>query len=100
MLKNYLKQENQRDLQLVSEINGIVKIVETKKKREVVVTAEDGEAKNYLIPYGSRLKVSEDDAVEAGDELTEGSVNPHDILKIKGVKRCSGIFGSGSSKSL
>jgi DNA-directed RNA polymerase subunit beta' len=75
-----------KGLAIVSEIVGTVKIVESKKKREVVVTAEDGETKNYLIPYGSRIKVAEDDAVEAGDELTEGSVNPHDVLKIKGVK--------------
>ena len=75
-----------KGLAIISEIPGTVKIVETKKKREVVVTSEDGEAKTYLIPYGSRLKVSEGDIVEAGDELTEGSVNPHDILKIKGIE--------------
>ncbi|MGI6777952.1 MAG: DNA-directed RNA polymerase subunit beta' [Acetivibrionales bacterium] len=75
-----------KGLAVISEINGTVSINETKKKREVIVTSEDGEAKNYLIPYGSRIKVSDGDVVEAGDELTEGSVNPHDILKIKGVK--------------
>ncbi|MFZ5989367.1 MAG: DNA-directed RNA polymerase subunit beta' [Bacillota bacterium] len=74
-----------KGLAIISEINGTVKIVESKKKREVVVTSEDGESRNYLIPYGSRLKVAEGDVVEAGDELTEGSVNPHDILKIKGI---------------
>jgi DNA-directed RNA polymerase subunit beta' len=74
-----------KGLAIISEIEGTVKLVESKKKREVVVTSEDGEAKNYLIPYGSRIKVSEGDHVEAGDELTEGSVNPHDILKIKGI---------------
>jgi DNA-directed RNA polymerase subunit beta' len=57
-----------------------------KKKREVIITSDDGESKSYLIPYGSRIKVSDGDVVEAGDELTEGSVNPHDILKIKGIK--------------
>jgi DNA-directed RNA polymerase subunit beta' len=75
-----------KGLAIISEIAGSVKINETKKKREVVVTADDGENRIYLIPYGSRIKVSDGDAVEAGDELTEGSVNPHDILKIKGVK--------------
>ena len=74
-----------KGLAIISEINGTVKIVESKKKREVVVTSEDGEANNYLIPYGSRIKVSEGDIIGAGDELTEGSVNPHDILKIKGI---------------
>ncbi len=74
-----------KGLAIISELNGAVKISETKKKREVIVTSEDGEAKNYLIPYGSRIKVADGDTVEAGDELTEGSVNPHDILKIKGV---------------
>jgi len=75
-----------KGLAIISEISGTVKISETKKKREIVVTAEDGETKTYTIPYGSRIKVSDGDVVEAGDELTEGSVNPHDILKIKGVK--------------
>ena len=51
-----------------------------------MVTADDGDMRNYLIPYGSRIKVSDEDRVEAGDELTEGSVNPHDILKIKGLR--------------
>ncbi|WP_265445596.1 DNA-directed RNA polymerase subunit beta' [Acetivibrio straminisolvens] len=74
-----------KGLAIISEIRGTVKFAETKKKREVIVTSEDGETRNYLIPYGSRIKVSEGDIVEAGDELTEGSVNPHDILKIKGV---------------
>ncbi len=74
-----------KGLAIISEINGTVKIVESKKKREVVVTSNEGEAKNYLIPYGSRIKVLDGDLVEAGDELTEGSVNPHDILKIKGI---------------
>ncbi|HHW00685.1 MAG TPA: DNA-directed RNA polymerase subunit beta' [Clostridiaceae bacterium] len=75
-----------KGLAIISEISGTVKISETKKKREIIVTAEDGETRNYTIPYGSRIKVSDGDVVEAGDELTEGSVNPHDILKIKGVK--------------
>ncbi len=74
-----------KGLAIISEIPGTVKISETKKKREVIITSEDGETRNYLIPYGSRIKVSDADVVEAGDELTEGSVNPHDILKIKGV---------------
>ena len=64
-----------------------MKIKDTKKKREVVITNKDtGDMKAYLIPYGSRLKVMEGQEVEAGDELTEGSVNPHDILKIKGIR--------------
>ncbi len=74
-----------KGLAIISEIPGTVKINESKKKREVIVTSEDGDSRNYLIPYGSRIKVSEGDVVEAGDELTEGSVNPHDILKIKGI---------------
>ncbi len=75
-----------KGLAVISEIDGTVKLSETKKKREIIVTSEDGDSRTYLIPYGSRLKVSDGDVVEAGDELTEGSVNPHDILKIKGVK--------------
>jgi len=75
-----------KGLAVISEVAGTVKISDTKKKREVIVTTEDGEARNYMIPYGSRIKVSDSDVVEAGDEITEGSVNPHDILKIKGIK--------------
>ncbi|QNU66581.1 DNA-directed RNA polymerase subunit beta' [Ruminiclostridium herbifermentans] len=75
-----------KGLAIITEISGKVKLSDTKKKREVIVTAEDGETKSYLIPYGSRIKVYDDDIVEAGDELTEGSVNPHDILKIKGLR--------------
>jgi DNA-directed RNA polymerase subunit beta' len=75
-----------KGLAIISEIPGTVKLTDSKKKREVIITAEDGETKSYQIPYGSRIKVYDDDVVEAGDELTEGSVNPHDILKIKGLK--------------
>ncbi len=76
-----------KGLAIIAEFGGHVSIKETKKKREVVITNEEtGESKNYLIPYGSRIKVLEGQVLEAGDELTEGSVNPHDILKIKGVR--------------
>ena len=75
-----------KGLAIISEIAGSVKLSESKKKREVIITSEDGESKSYQIPYGSRIKVYDGDVVEAGDELTEGSVNPHDILKIKGIK--------------
>ncbi len=76
-----------KGLAIIAEFGGKVSIKETKKKREVVITNEEtGETKNYLIPYGSRIKVMEGQLLEAGDELTEGSVNPHDILKIKGVR--------------
>ena len=76
-----------KGLAIISEFAGTVSINDTKKKREVIVTnSETGESKAYLIPYGSRIKVLDGDVLEAGDELTEGSVNPHDILKIKGVR--------------
>jgi DNA-directed RNA polymerase subunit beta' len=75
-----------KGLAVISEIDGTVTINDSKKKREVIITSDDGESKSYLIPYGSRIKVADGDVVEAGDELTEGSVNPHDILKIKGIK--------------
>ncbi|MCR5154558.1 MAG: DNA-directed RNA polymerase subunit beta' [Lachnospiraceae bacterium] len=76
-----------KGLAIIAEFGGKVEIRDTKKKREVVVTnQETGESKAYLIPYGSRIKVMDDQILEAGDELTEGSVNPHDILKIKGVR--------------
>jgi len=76
-----------KGLAIIAEFGGEVQIRDTKKKREVVVTnTETGESKAYLIPYGSRIKVQDGQVLEAGDELTEGSVNPHDILKIKGVR--------------
>ncbi|MEG2088482.1 DNA-directed RNA polymerase subunit beta' [Niameybacter sp.] len=76
-----------KGLAIIAEFPGVVTITETKKKREVTITDnEDGQAKTYLIPYGSRIKVLDGAYIEAGDELTEGSVNPHDILKIKGVR--------------
>ena len=76
-----------KGLAIITEIPGEVAIKDTKKKREIVITdKESGETKTYLIPYGSRIKVTDGQMLEAGDELTEGSVNPHDILKIKGVR--------------
>ena len=76
-----------KGLAIITELGGIATIKDTKKKREVIVTNnETGETKAYLIPYGSRIKVVDGQELEAGDELTEGSVNPHDILKIKGVR--------------
>ena len=76
-----------KGLAIITEFGGVVNIKDTKKKREIMVTdPETGNSKTYLIPYGSRIKVTEGQVLEAGDELTEGSINPHDILKIKGVR--------------
>ena len=76
-----------KGLAIITEFAGTAEIRDTKKKREVIVTNhETGETKTYLIPYGSRVKIMDGAVLEAGDELTEGSVNPHDILKIKGVR--------------
>ena len=76
-----------KGLAIITEFGGVATINDTKKKREVIVTNnETGESKAYLIPYGSRLKIQDGAVLEAGDELTEGSVNPHDILKIKGLR--------------
>ena len=76
-----------KGLAIITEIKGVAEIRDTKKKREIVVTDPDeGISKTYLIPYGSRIKILDGAVLEAGDELTEGSVNPHDILKIKGVR--------------
>ncbi len=74
-----------KGLAVITEIPGKVTISENKKKREVIITSKD-DSKTYLIPFGSRLKVQDGDMLEAGDELTEGSVNPHDIMKIKGYQ--------------
>ena len=76
-----------KGLAIITEFGGTATIKDTKKKREIIVTNhETGESKTYLIPYGSRIKIMDGAELEAGDELTEGSVNPHDILKIKGVR--------------
>ncbi len=76
-----------KGLAIIAEFGGVATIKDTKKKREVVITNDEtGEAKTYLIPYGSRIKILDGVALEAGDELTEGSVNPHDLLKIKGIR--------------
>ena len=76
-----------KGLAIITEIAGVATIKDTKKKREIIVTnPEDGDSKTYLIPYGSRIKIMDGAVLEAGDELTEGSVNPHDILRIKGVR--------------
>lgn len=76
-----------KGLAIIAEFGGTVLVKDTKKKREVTITnSETLESKTYLIPYGSRIKITDGQEMEAGDELTEGSVNPHDILKIKGVR--------------
>ena len=76
-----------KGLAIITEFAGKAVINDTKKKREVIVTNDEtGESKAYLIPYGSRIKIQDGQMLEAGDELTEGSVNPHDILKIKGLR--------------
>ncbi len=74
-----------KGMAVISEIEGKVTMNETRKKREITVTKEDGSSKVYPIAFGSRLRVSEGDFIKAGDKITEGSVNPHDILKINGI---------------
>ncbi len=71
---------------IISEISGLVKVVEVKGVRRVSVISDEGEERLYQIPYGARLRVKDGARVEAGDRLTEGSANPHDILKIKGMR--------------
>ncbi len=75
-----------KGLAIIAEFGGIATFKDTKKKREIIITDDAGNTKAYLIPYGSRIKIQDGAMLEAGDELTEGSVNPHDILKIKGVR--------------
>ena len=76
-----------KGLAIIAEFAGKAEIRDTKQKREAIITNDEtGESKAYLIPYGSRIKVMDGQMIEAGDELTEGSVNPHDLLKIKGIR--------------
>ena len=74
-----------KGLAIIAEFGGTVEIKETSKKREVVIKNNEQE-KSYLIPYGSRIKVLDGMTIEAGDELTEGSINPHDLLEIKKIE--------------
>ena len=75
-----------KGLAMVSDISGTVRIDETKKKRIVYILSKDGEEFTYDIPFGSRLNVNDGDVVEPGDSITEGSINPHDIARIRGIK--------------
>lgn len=74
-----------KGLAIITEIAGTVKLVDQRKKKDIIVMGDDGDSRTYTIPYGSRLKVTDGEKIEAGDEITEGSINPHDILKIKGI---------------
>ena len=86
-LRSIFEARKPKGLAIITEIPGVAVINDTKKKREIIVTnPENGDSKTYLIPYGSRIKIADGQVLEAGDELTEGSVNPHDILRIKGVR--------------
>ncbi len=70
---------------IISDISGVVRYNDSSEKRELmVVDSETGTSKSYLIPYNMRLKVKHGDVIQAGDEITEGSINPHDLLRIKG----------------
>jgi DNA-directed RNA polymerase subunit beta' len=71
---------------LISEISGRVELREARSKREIRIYSPHGEVKTYAVPYGARLKVKEDEVIDAGEELTEGSINPHDFLKVKGIR--------------
>jgi DNA-directed RNA polymerase subunit beta' len=71
---------------IITEVAGTVHVGENKGRREVTVTVGPGEAETYPVPFGARVRVHDGDAVEAGDELTEGSVNPHDLLKVRGPR--------------
>lgn len=75
-----------KGLAYITEIEGTVKIQENKKRNDVIVTAEDGEEKVYQIPYGAHIRVNDGDHVEKGEPLTEGSINPQDILRVNGAE--------------
>ncbi|BDG62212.1 DNA-directed RNA polymerase subunit beta' [Caldinitratiruptor microaerophilus] len=71
---------------VIAELDGTVSVAENKGRREITITSPEGESVTYAIPYGARIKVRDGDVVEAGDELTEGSINPHDLLRVKGLR--------------
>jgi DNA-directed RNA polymerase subunit beta' len=70
----------------IAEIGGVAEIIEGDKKREVVITSQDGDQSTIVVPFGALIKVANGQTVEPGDVLTEGSVNPHDLLRVKGVR--------------
>ena len=74
-----------KGLAIITEVSGQVKIDETGKRKEVIVVPVEGEAQTYQIPYGSRVRVKDGQMVEAGDPITQGSINPHDIVRVKGI---------------
>ena len=74
-----------KGLAIITEISGRVEIDETGKRKEVVIVPESGENQVYAIPYGSRIRVKQGQMVEAGDPLTQGSINPHDIVRVQGI---------------
>ncbi len=69
---------------IMAKISGTVRIDEIKKTRHVIITAEDGTEESYPVPFGYKLRVEDDDHINAGDPITEGSINPHDVLLVKG----------------
>ncbi len=71
---------------ILAEIGGTAQVFESKKKREVTIVSDNGESKTYTINYGSKLKVVDGQRVKAGTELTDGAVNPHDVLRILGIR--------------
>ncbi len=83
---------------IISEISGKVRMEEIKRTRHIFITAEDGDERDYAIPYGFRIKVLEGDIVEKGDSLTEGSVNPHDVLAVKGEQEVQNYLNSEVQK--
>ena len=87
-----------KGLAIVSDVCGTVKMEDTKKKRVVIVIGDSGEEFSYDIPFGSRLKVANGERIDAGDEIIEGSVNPHDILRIKGVNGVKNYLSSEVQK--
>ena len=74
-----------KGLAVITEITGRVEIDETGKRKEISIVPENGETEVYAIPYGSRIRVKHGQMVEAGDPLTQGSINPHDIVRVKGI---------------
>jgi DNA-directed RNA polymerase subunit beta' len=77
---------------VISDIDGRVSVAESKGTRKVLVKADDGEEKSYTVPYGARLEVREGQLITAGDQITEGSLNPHDILRVKGIRAVQGYL--------
>lgn len=84
-MRSFSRLVSQKGLSVITEVAGTVEFVRNGKRKDIIVTTESGEEHEYQIPYGAMLKVRDGQHVKPGEQLTQGSINPHDILRVNGV---------------